>query len=532
MYAQQTGEELPSDPMVQLRRTIAAVFDAWRSDAAVTYRNRGGIDHGTGVAVVVQAMVFGNRDDRSGTGVAYSHHPATGERRPTGDFLARAQGDDVVRGEHDRRPVTADGQTSAHAVGGLGALEALEPQAHAELLDVLTLVGRHHRDMCDVEFTVESGRLWVLRAGPARRTGAAALRVAVELVEDPEVRLTRTEAVGRIRAEHVEQVLHPSFEPSGHDVLTCGLGASPGAAVGAVVLTADAAVAAAAAGRPVILVRAETTPEDVHGMSVAAGILTSRGGLASHAAVVARGWGTPAVCGAEQIRFVPGGFAVGPVTVTEGDVISIDGSSGEVMVGAVTTAAVEPPAELDVVLGWADEIRAGHLAVRANADTAADATRAREFGAEGIGLCRTEHMFLGEDRLPVVRQMILATTPGGGADGDGQSCGWCSGRTSSPCWPPWTGSPSRCGCSIPRCTSSSPTWSSSRSGQRTGRARRRRAAAARRRPAMVGDEPDDRHPGRAARLPEAGPVPDAGPRARGGGRRAARRRAGTRSWRS
>ena len=411
VYAQQTGEELPSDPMVQLRLTIAAVFDAWRSDAAVTYRNRGGIDHGTGVAVVVQAMVFGNRDDRSGTGVAYSHHPATGERRPTGDYLARAQGDDVVRGEHDRRPVTADGQTrrAPSAISARWRRSSRGPTPSCSTCS---------------RWSVATTGTCATSSSPSSRAGCGCCAPAPPAV--PARRRSasrwsssRTPRCGS-RGPRRSVASAPSTSSrcctrrSSRPVTTCSPVASAPRRV-------PPSGRSSSPPTPPWPPRRRVDPSSSSGPRPHPRTCTGcRWPPASspHGAVwpVTPPW-WPGDGGRRRCA-VPSrsascrvGFAVGPVTVTEGDVISIDGSSGEVMVGAVTTAAVEPPAELDVVLGWADTIRAGHLAVRANADTAADATRAREFGAEGIGLCRTEHMFLGEDRLPVVRQMILATSP-------------------------------------------------------------------------------------------------------------------------
>ncbi len=262
--------------------------------------------------------------------------------------------------------------------------------------------------MCDTEFTIEQGKLWMLQTRVGKRTGRAALRMAVEMTTDPGIRLSRAEAVLRVTAEHLEQVLHPQFAGTGHSVLTTGLGASPGAAVGRVYLTADDAAAAAERGERVILVRSETSPEDVHGMLAAEGILTARGGLVSHAAVVARGWGKPAVVGAEKVRISGKSFTIGTTVVNEGDWISIDGTAGEVVLGQVELAEAKASEEFETLLGWADVIRKGHLKVRANADNGPDAANGRRMGAEGIGLCRTEHMFIAEDRLPIVRRMILA----------------------------------------------------------------------------------------------------------------------------
>src|SRR5579875_3731785 len=391
------GKPFPQDPDEQLRGAIEAVFRSWNGPRAVAYSERERIPHDLGTAVNVQAMVFGNRDDQSGTGVGFTRDPATGARGAYGDFLVNAQGEDVVAGIRNTEP--------------LSALEHRFPEVYAELMDIFARLERHYRDMCDTEFTIEQGKLWMLQTRVGKRTGRAALRMAVEMTREPEIALTKAEAVSRITEDHLAAVLHPQFASTDHPVITRGLGASPGAAVGRVYFTADDAKAAAERGEPVILVRNETSPEDVHGMLAAEGILTARGGLVSHAAVVARGWGKPAVVGAEALRLSDHAFFVGDITVAEGDWLSIDGGDGSVVLGRVPLVPAEPSAEFTTLLGWADEIRQGHLAVRANADTGADAANARSLGAEGIGLCRTEHMFLGEDRLPVVRRMILASTP-------------------------------------------------------------------------------------------------------------------------
>jgi pyruvate, orthophosphate dikinase len=370
------------------------VFGSWNGDRAIAYRVRERIPHDLGTAVNVQAMVFGNRDDRSGTGVGFTRDPATGAKGEYGDFLVNAQGEDVVAGIRNTEP--------------LSALADRFPELHDELIDIFGRLERHYRDMCDTEFTIEQGKLWMLQTRVGKRTGRAALRMAVEMVDDEGIRISRAEAVGRVAAEHVDGVLHPQFAGHSLPVLAKGLGASPGAAVGKVCFTADDAAEAAAAGERVVLVRSETSPEDVHGMLAAEGILTARGGLVSHAAVVARGWGKPAVVGAEMLRISGKEARVGDTVIHEGDVISIDGTSGVVILGEVPLTAAEPPPELRTILAWADEIRGERLGVRANADTGADAANARQLGAEGIGLCRTEHMFLGEERLPIVRRMILA----------------------------------------------------------------------------------------------------------------------------
>jgi pyruvate,orthophosphate dikinase len=394
IVADHTGTDFPQDPDAQLRGAIEAVFGSWNGPRAIAYRDHEGIAHDLGTAVNVQAMVFGNRDEQSGTGVGFTRDPATGAKGEYGDFLVNAQGEDVVAGIRNTEP--------------LSALKDKFPRIHAELLAIFVRLERHYRDMCDTEFTIEQGKLWMLQTRVGKRTGRAALRMAVEMTTDPGIRLTRPEAVQRVTAEHLEQVLHPQFAGSGQTVLTKGLGASPGAAVGRVYLSADDAAAAAERGERVILVRSETSPEDVHGMLASEGILTARGGLVSHAAVVARGWGKPAVVGAEKVRITGRSFVVGTTLVNEGDWISIDGTAGEVVLGQVELAEAKASAEFETVLGWADVIRRGHLKVRANADNGPDAANGRRMGAEGIGLCRTEHMFIAEDRLPIVRRMILA----------------------------------------------------------------------------------------------------------------------------
>jgi pyruvate,orthophosphate dikinase len=394
----ETGKPFPQDPTAQLRGAIEAVFASWNGARAIAYRVRERISHDLGTAVNVQSMVFGNRDDNSGTGVGFTRNAATGEDKPYGDFLVNAQGEDVVAGIRN----TED----------LDALKGHFPKIHKELLAIFDRLEAHYRDMCDTEFTIEQGKLWMLQTRVGKRTGAAALRMAVEMTKGRKWKISRAEAIGRINEEHLEQMLHPDFSraPKASELITHGLAASPGAAVGRVYFTADDAASAADRGEKVILVRSETSPEDIHGMIVAEGILTARGGLVSHAAVVARGWGKPAVVGAESVRIAAGRFVSGDIVVREGDVISISGSVGFVAMGELPVKPPEASEHLATVLSWADDIRAGKLAVRANADNGPDAANARRFGAEGIGLCRTEHMFLGEDRLPVVRRMIIADT--------------------------------------------------------------------------------------------------------------------------
>ena len=395
-----TKKPFPQKPREQLRGAVEAVFASWNGARAIAYRVRERIGHDLGTAVNVQAMVFGNRDDNSGTGVGFTRNAATGENKPYGDFLVNAQGEDVVAGIRN----TED----------LDHMKLVFPVIHKELLEIFARLERHYQDMCDTEFTIEQGKLWMLQTRVGKRTGAAALKMAVDMTKgsgkgDQRWKISKEEAIMRVTGDHLDQVLHPQFAGKGK-VLAKGLAASPGAAVGKVYFTADDADAASERGEKVILVRNETSPEDVHGMMVSEGILTARGGLVSHAAVVARGWGTPAIVGAEAVKIDGKKFTVGDVVVKEGDVISLDGSSGEVVLGEMKLAAAEPPAEFEVILKWSDQVRKGKMAVRANADTGEDATNARELGAEGIGLCRTEHMFLAPDRLPVVREMILANT--------------------------------------------------------------------------------------------------------------------------
>ena len=396
-----TGKPFPQDPAKQLRGAVEAVFRSWNGPRAIAYRVREKISHELGTAVNVQAMVFGNRDENSGTGVGFTRNAATGDSKPYGDFLVNAQGEDVVAGIRN----TED----------LNALKKKFPKIHAELLEIFARLERHYKDMCDTEFTIEQGKLWMLQTRVGKRTGAAALRMAVEMTKPTGTgkkawKISKSDAIMRVAADHLDQVLHPQFATKSKSIAK-GLAASPGAAVGQVFFTADDAEAAASSGKDVILVRAETSPEDVHGMMVAKGILTSRGGLVSHAAVVARGWGTPAIVGADAVKISANSFTANGVTVKEGDWLSLDGTTGEVMLGQLALMASKPPKEFDTILKWSDEVRKGKMSVRANADTNEDAKKARELGAEGIGLCRTEHMFLAADRLPVVRRMILASNP-------------------------------------------------------------------------------------------------------------------------
>jgi pyruvate,orthophosphate dikinase len=389
----ETGVEFPQDPQDQLRHAIEAVFRSWNGDRARIYRREEKIPDDLGTAVNVQTMVFGNKGDDSGTGVAFTRDPATGENKPYGDFLANAQGEDVVAGIRATVP--------------LEEMADDFPESHAQLLGMMNQLEQHYRDMCDIEFTVEQGKLFMLQVRVGKRTAAAALKIAVDM--ESEGLIDEREGVLRIAPDQLDQLLHPQFDPEAkYDAITKGLNASPGAAVGKVYFTPDDAEAHHLAGEAVILVRPETSPDDIHGMIAAEGILTSRGGLASHAALVARGWGKPAVCGAHELEIdiAGGSFTVNGVTVRQGDVISINGTTGEVVIGAVPLFAPEELSGVfETVLGWADKLRV--LKVRTNADLPEDALVARRFGAEGIGLCRTEHMFLG-DRLPIVQRFILA----------------------------------------------------------------------------------------------------------------------------
>ncbi len=392
LTAEQAGAEFPQDPQVQLREAILAVFRSWNGRRARDYRRMEGISDDLGTAVNVQAMVFGNLGDDSGTGVAFTRDPATGEATPYGDWLPGAQGEDVVAGIRNTLP--------------LAALADAFPECHEQLGEVMRLLEGHFRDMCDLEFTIERGRLYILQTRVGKRTANAAVRMAVEMVD--EGLISEREAVERVQPEQIERLLHPQFDPDAdYDVLTRGLPASPGAATGVVCFDSDEAERRANAGEAVVLVRPETAPDDLHGMIAAKGILTSRGGLVSHAAVVARGMGKPAVCGAEDldIDLRERRFRVGDVEVAEGEVISLDGTTGIVVLGEVPTVLPEATGDVDRLLGWADGFR--RLGVRANADTPADVARARDLGAEGVGLCRTEHMFFGE-RLPLVQRFILA----------------------------------------------------------------------------------------------------------------------------
>ncbi len=396
------GKAFPEDPYQQLEMAIEAVFRSWNNERAVIYREREKIPHDLGTACNVQAMVFGNMGDDSGTGVAFTRNPATGERELYGEFLPNAQGEDVVAGIRTPLP--------------LSALHERMPEVYAQLLEIAERLERHYRDMMDLEFTVERGRLWMLQCRVGKRTGKAAVKIAVDMAK--EGLIGRDEAVLRVQPKQLDQLLHPQFDETtlasgDYPLLAQGLGASPGAASGRAVFDSKRAMERGKT-EPVILVRPETNPDDVGGMLASKGILTARGGNTSHAAVVARGFGIPCVVGCEAISVDEHEnlFTVQvdgqTVVVREGDFISIDGSTGKVYKGAVPTVAPELSEDLHTLLRWADEFR--RLRVRANADNPHDAAKALEFGAEGIGLARTEHMFFGEERLPIMQEMILAKT--------------------------------------------------------------------------------------------------------------------------
>jgi pyruvate,orthophosphate dikinase len=393
LIKQETGLNLPEDPATQLLMTIAAVFQSWNGQRAVIYRQANKISDTLGTAVNIQAMVFGNMGPESGTGVCFTRNPSTGEPKLFGEFLINAQGEDVVAGIRTPNPISQ--------------LENEMPVVYHQLLDVCKLLEHHFKDMEDIEFTVEKGKMFILQTRSGKRTAPAAIRIAVDMVK--EGLLTKEEALLRVLPSHLEQLVHKQIDPSfkGRPIAT-GLPASPGAATGKVIFDTDEAHRLGADGEAVILVREETTPEDIHGMIAAKGVLTSRGGMTSHAAVVARGMGKPAVVGCEQIKIDLTTFSTRKLTVKKNDIITVDGTTGNVLLGVVPT--IEPKLSLEAqrLLGWADETR--RLGVRANADTPEGAAVAREFGAGGIGLCRTERMFNAQDRLPIVQEMILSAT--------------------------------------------------------------------------------------------------------------------------
>ena len=407
---EELGRDFPQDPQEQLWGAIGAVFDSWDSERAKVYRRLNDIPRDLGTAVNVQAMVFGNMGETSATGVAFTRNPATGEKAYYGEWLVNAQGEDVVAGIRTPQYLTRAAREEANAVP-LSMEEAM-PEAYAELARVFELLERHYRDMQDIEFTVQQGKLWMLQTRSGKRTAKAALKLAVDMVG--EGLIGEEEAIARVDPMALDQLLHPTLDPEAkRDVLTAGLPASPGAASGRIVLDADTAEQWAGRGETVILVRVETSPEDIHGMHAAKGILTARGGMTSHAAVVARGMGRPCVSGASAISIhrEQRTLTIGTRELSEGDVITIDGSTGQVMAGEVATIEPELAGDFGVLMEWADKHR--RMKVRTNAETEADCRMARQFGAEGIGLCRTEHMFFDAGRISAVRQMILADSEAG-----------------------------------------------------------------------------------------------------------------------
>jgi pyruvate,orthophosphate dikinase len=403
--ARETGHDFPQDPHAQLWGAIGAVFSSWMNARAVTYRRLHDIPESWGTAVNVQAMVFGNMGETSATGVAFTRNPSTGESKLYGEFLINAQGEDVVAGIRTPQDITEHARKESGS--DKPSMEIAMPDAFKELTRIYTLLEKHYRDMQDMEFTVEEGKLWMLQTRGGKRTAKAALRIAVELAN--EGLISKNEAVSRIDPASLDQLLHPTIDPSAkRDVIATGLPASPGAASGEIVFSSDEAAKLQADGRKVILVRIETSPEDIHGMHAAEGILTTRGGMTSHAAVVARGMGKPCVsgCGSIRVDYGRGTMSIGSRTFKTGDVITIDGSLGQVLAGRMPMIEPKLSGEFGTLMGWADSVR--KLGVRVNGDTPDDARTAIKFGAEGIGLCRTEHMFFEETRIRTVREMILA----------------------------------------------------------------------------------------------------------------------------
>ena len=410
IVADQWEKPFPQEVNDQLWGAISAVFGSWQSERAKVYRRLNNIPGEWGTAVNVQAMVFGNMGDTSATGVAFTRDPATGENCYYGEFLINAQGEDVVAGIRTPQYLTREARERAGAKA-LSMEEAM-PETYAELAKVFQILETHYRDMQDIEFTVQQGKLWMLQTRSGKRTAKAALKIAVDMANEDLI--TQEEAIARVDPAALDQLLHPTLDPNApRDVLTKGLPASPGAASGIIVFDADAAERRAELGEAVILVRIETSPEDIHGMHAAKGILTARGGMTSHAAVVARGMGRPCVSGAGSLSIDArsGVLNVGGRKLVEGDTITIDGTTGEVMAGEVPTVQPELAGDFGKLMEWADKVR--RLKVRANAETPLDCRTAREFGAEGVGLCRTEHMFFDAARITAVRQMILADTEKG-----------------------------------------------------------------------------------------------------------------------
>jgi pyruvate,orthophosphate dikinase len=390
-----TGSEFPQEPMEQLNKAVMAVFESWNNPRARVYRKVNKIPDDLGTAVNVQAMVFGNTGKNSGTGVAFTRDPATGENVIFGEYLINAQGEDVVAGIRTPQPISK--------------LQEEMPEAFEQFKNTCSLLEKHYRDLQDIEFTIEQGKLYLLQTRSGKRTAAASVKIAVDMVKEDLI--SKEEALLRVNPEQLNQVLHKRLDTKiQFDVLAKGLPASPGAASGYVVFDANEAERCGQNGDKVILVRMETTPDDIHGLIMAQGVLTSRGGMTSHAAVVARGMGKPCVCGCEalNIDYKAKKMTVGELEIKEGDLITIDGSTGQVILGDIPLIAPEMGEELRLLLQWSDEIR--RLGVFTNADTPEDAQRARDFGAQGVGLCRTEHMFMAQERLPIVQTMIMAKT--------------------------------------------------------------------------------------------------------------------------
>ncbi|MBC7586379.1 MAG: pyruvate, phosphate dikinase, partial [Tardiphaga sp.] len=403
--AHETGKEFPQDPHEQLWGAVGAVFSSWMNARAITYRRLHDIPESWGTAVSVQAMVFGNMGDTSATGVAFTRNPSTGESRLYGEFLINAQGEDVVAGIRTPQGITEAPRLESGS--DKASMEAAMPEAFKELTRIYTQLEKHYRDMQDMEFTVEQGRLWMLQTRNGKRTAKASIRIAVELANEGVI--SQNDAVSRIDPASLDQLLHPTIDPAApRDIIATGLPASPGAASGEIVFSSEEAARLQADGHQVILVRVETSPEDIHGMHAAEGILTTRGGMTSHAAVVARGMGKPCVsgCGTIRVDYSRGTMSIGDRSFKAGDIITIDGSIGHVMAGRMAMIEPELSGEFNTLMGWADKVR--KLKVRVNGDTPNDARTALKFGAEGIGLCRTEHMFFEETRIRTVREMILA----------------------------------------------------------------------------------------------------------------------------
>jgi pyruvate,orthophosphate dikinase len=404
------GEPFPQDIHQQLWGAIGAVFSSWNTPRAITYRRLQNIPDDWGTAVNVQAMVFGNMGETSATGVAFTRNPSTGEKQLYGEFLVNAQGEDVVAGIRTPQNITEAARQAAGSEEP--SLEALMPKTFAEFKAVCDRLEAHYRDMQDIEFTIQDGKLWLLQTRTGKRTLPAALKIAVEMADAGII--SRDEAIARIEPAQLDQLLHPTIDPSAEKtVIAVGLAASPGAACGEIVFDPDMAAKLKSEGRTVILVRAETSPDDINGMDAAAGILTSRGGMTSHAAVVARGWGRPCISGASSVRidYAKGEMTVGGRTLKAGDVITIDGSTGEVILGEAKVRQPELTGDFARLMEWADGLR--RMKIRANAETPRDAEQARQFGAEGIGLCRTEHMFFEGERIVAMREMIMAADEAG-----------------------------------------------------------------------------------------------------------------------